>query len=278
MADFRLVSLHVHPIKSCRAIDLHCARIGSVGLEHDRSWMVVDGNGRFITQRTHPALARVAVAITDAGLTLHAAADTAPLHVQRPTADAPLRRVEVWRDTVLARSAGAAAAEFFSRLLGIAAELVAVGAETQRTQCNEWTEGVAVPVHFADGYPLLVCNRASLDALNARLPEPLPMTRFRPNLVIEGLAAFEEDAIDSIDIGPVTLRFAKPCTRCGMTGVDQQTGLRANDPLEVLRAFRYDALLKGVTFGQNATVVRGAGESLRVGDAVRVSRRARPAR
>ena len=104
------------------------------------------------------------------------------------------------------------------------------------------------------------------------------MTRFRPNLVIEGLAAFEEDAIDSIDIGPVTLRFAKPCTRCGMTGVDQQTGLRANDPLEVLRAFRYDALLKGVTFGQNATVVRGAGESLRVGDAVRVSRRARPAR
>lgn len=239
--------------------------------------MVVDSTGKFITQRSHPALARVLVTPQTTGLHISTLDSPSSLFVARPTTDAPLRHVTVWNDGVAARSAGLEAAEFFTTLLGETCELVFATAETERLRNDRWTNFTPTPVHFPDGYPLLVCNRASLTALVERMSQPLPMTRFRPNLVLEGLDAFAEDTIEELQIGAVTLRLVKPCTRCGVTGIDQASGARANEPLTALREFRYDARLKGVTFGWNAVIVRGAGLELRIGDAVTVRRRAAPA-
>jgi uncharacterized protein len=126
---------------------------------------------------------------------------------------------------------------------------------------------------FADGYPVLVVNRESLTELNRRMPEPIPIGRFRPNLVIDGLEPFAEDHIDTIVIGAVTLRFVKPCTRCVVTSTDQLTGERSTNPLPVLRTFRWNRELKGVTFGENAVVESGAGKSIARGTPCVISAR-----
>lgn len=252
----RVVSLHRYPVKSGRVIDLAAATLGRHGLLFDRSWLIVDAQDRFITQRSHPALARLEASPSDDGsLRLaHPAAGT--LEMPPPpalTAPDELRRVRVWSREVEARDCGDAAAEFASRVVGAPARLVA-----------------ALDATFPDGYPLLVCNAASLEDLNRRLPAPIPMARFRPNVVVEGWEPWAEDGIRDLRIGNARIRFVKACTRCGITGLDQQSGERGTDPLPVLRGFRYDAALKGVTFGWNAEVRTGSGATLRVGDEVEV--------
>ncbi|MGH8297040.1 MAG: MOSC domain-containing protein, partial [Steroidobacteraceae bacterium] len=135
----------------------------------------------------------------------------------------------------------------------------------------EYAGAIPSPLAFPDGYPIMLCNRASLDDLNRRLPEALPMERFRPNLVLSGLPPFAEDRIDSIEIGGVLLTLVKPCTRCIIPSTDQRTGIRGFDPLPVLRTFRFDRDLLGVKFGENAVICRGAGEFLERGMECRVS-------
>ena len=250
----RLASLHRYPVKSGRVIDLASARLERHGLEFDRCWLLVDTQDRFITQRTHPALARLeAWPADDGGLRLaHPAAGT--LELPPPPALTPpesLRSVRVWSRTVTARDCGAEAAAFASAVTGAPARLVAAMTDT-----------------FPDGYPLLVCNAASLADLATRLPAPIPMSRFRPNLVVEGWEAWDEDRIAELRIGAVRLRLVKPCTRCVITSLDPRTGERDLDPLPTLRQFRWDPLWKGVTFGWNAEVAAGAGSVLRVGDEV----------
>jgi uncharacterized protein YcbX len=121
------------------------------------------------------------------------------------------------------------------------------------------------PVAFPDGFPVLVCNEASLAELNQRLPEAIPMDRFRPNLVVSGLPAFAEDHIDSLRIGDLTLRLVKPCTRCTIPSVDHRSGEPSTNPFPVLRRFRFDRELRGVTFGENAVIATGAGAVLEQG-------------
>jgi uncharacterized protein YcbX len=122
-----------------------------------------------------------------------------------------------------------------------------------------------MPIAFSDGFPILVCNRASLEELNARMPEPVPMERFRPNLVVNGLPPFAEDRIASLQIGPIILSLVKPCTRCVITSTDQRTGERSTNPLPVLRKFRFDRNLMGVTFGENAVPTAGIGGAVERG-------------
>src|SRR5262249_20696604 len=122
-----------------------------------------------------------------------------------------------------------------------------------------------MPVGFADGFPILVCNRASLDELNTRMPEPIPMERFRPNIVLRGLSPFAEDRISSLQIGEITFRLVKPCTRCVVTSTDQRTGERSTNPLPVLRTFPFDRELLGVTFGENAIPTGGVGHVIERG-------------
>jgi uncharacterized protein len=264
----RLAALAIYPVKGCRRTALGVAELGPTGLAGDRGWMVTRPDGRFLSQRTHPALARLVPRLVAGGLEL-AYPGLAPLTVGIEAAG-ERREVQVWDDRMTAVDAGASAAAWLSRALGEPVRLVRRSPETRRHADRRWVGERDVPVSFADGYPILVCTSASLAALNARLPVPVPMERFRPNLVIDGLAPFAEDAISAVRIGALLLRFVKPCTRCTVPAIDQETGERSTDPAPALKAFRYDAALRGVTFGVNAVADGPPGTTLAVGDAVEV--------
>jgi hypothetical protein len=156
-------------------------------------------------------------------------------------------------------------------VLGEPVRVVRTPATPDRKASPEFAGPQAAPIAFPDAFPILVCNRASLDDLNARLPETLPMERFRPSLVVEGLPPFAEDRIASLEIGAVILSLVKPCTRCIIPSTDQRTGVRGFDPLPVLKTFRFDRKLLGVTFGENAVIAGGVGEYLEQGAECRVT-------
>ena len=180
--------------------------------------------------------------------------------------------VTVWKFEGRGIDCGDAAADWATRFLDAPLRLVRFDPELPRTCSAEWTQGITSTTEFADGFPILVISRASLDDLNSRLPVPLPMERFRPNLVIDGVAAYDEDRMNELNEDGVTLRIVKPCTRCSITTTDQQRGERDGlEPLETLKGYRSDRELKGVTFGQNAIVTRGAGTRLGVGAACQVT-------
>lgn len=270
-----LQSLHLYPVKSCHRIDVDSATAGERGLQGDREWLVTDSAGRFLTQRSHPALALIRPAFEADQLWL-SHPRLAPLALPRDGDEGwPRRRVRVWDDEVDAALAGPEASAWVSEAVGADALLVRAGAATQRQPAGPWRGDLPAPVNFPDAYPLLVCNRASLEDLNGRLPEPLPMTRFRPNLVIDGLAPYAEDGIEELRFGAVRLRLVKACTRCSTTSIDQESGAAAGNPLPVLKTYRWDRALRGITFGQNAVWAAGLGLPLRAGDCgIAVPRRA----
>jgi uncharacterized protein YcbX len=251
----RIHSLHFYPLKSTRAIDCPQLEIDADGARHDRQWMLIDEHGRFVTQRSHPRLALISARPDAAGNLLLRAPDGSELWVSTPDV-LPVSleeqlAVKVWGRELSARDAGPAGAAFLSRALGTRVRLV-----------------YAEKARFVDGYPLLVCSLASLAALNERLPQPIPMNRFRPNIVLEGDVPWAEDRYRTLRIGALTLKLVKACTRCTITGVDQADASAHSSPLAALKEFRYDPALRGVTFGQNARVSGGAGALLRIGDAV----------
>ena len=264
----RVASLLVYPVKSCRGISLQRAQCTPRGLQYDREWMVVAPDGRFLTQREVPRLALVAPALGADCLALSAPG--------RPTLEIPLSatpgatvEVTVWRDKVLASDAGDAAASWFGEHLGRDVRLVRFDDARPRPTDPAWSQGLAGRSAFSDGYPVLVLSSASLDDLNARLPATLPLDRFRPNVLLDGCAAYAEDSIRALASAGVKLRLVKPCTRCIITTTDQQTAVpQGDEPLRTLRTYRWDAALRGVTFGQNALVEHGG--SLAVGDALSV--------
>lgn len=277
-ADARLVALHVYPVKSCAGIALESATLGARGFEYDRHWMVVDAAGRFLTQRTHPRLALVRTALGAAAVEL-TAPGMAPLELPfgRPDDAAALRAVRIWDDEVAAFDCGAESAAWISALLGTQAAIVRAAASTRREPDTRWRGTVPAPVDFADAFPLLVCNTASLAELQRRMPDgqQLSMERFRPNVVIDGPPAYAEDATAEIVGDGWTLRLVKACTRCSTTAVDPATGTTGVNPLPVLRSYRFDRELRGVTFGQNAVIVAGVGRRVRAGEALTL--RPRPA-
>ena len=260
-------ALNVYPVKSARAIPLGSVKLAATGFEWDRQWMVVDAADSFITQRTHPRLARVAPSIGRDALRL-SAQGLEPLDVPLSLAGTPVT-VQVWNDSCTAQDQGDAAAQWLSEAIGDAVRLVRVGPLMERLANARYAPQRA-PVTFVDGYPVLVCNSASLEELNARMPAPVPMERFRPNLVIHGLSAFEEDRIAAVEIASsegeiVRLRLVKPCTRCVIPSTDQRTGERSTNPLPFLKPFRFDRALKGITFGENAVIDSGVGRTIAVG-------------
>jgi uncharacterized protein len=255
-----LSEINVYPVKACRGIALESSVVRASGLEWDRRWMFVDAKRTFLTQRTHPQLARITTRI--AGETLDLAAPGLPALALPLAEEGTPIDTRVWQDGLTALDQGDEAAEWASEAIGEPARIVRAAKLTQRHANRAYTGATHAPMGFADGYPVLVVNRESLTELNRRMPEPIPIGRFRPNLVIDGLEPFAEDHIDTIVIGAVTLRLVKPCTRCVVTSTDQQTGERSTNPLPVLRTFRWSRDLKGVMFGENAVVESGAGNSV----------------
>jgi hypothetical protein len=259
-----LAALHLYPVKSCRGIAVAEATATDAGLEYDREWMVVTPEGRFVTQRECPRLATVGVSLDGRALTL-AAEGGGSVAVPLDLRGAPVE-VAVWRDRCQAHDQGEDAAHWLSEWLGRPTQLVRFAPAQRRLSDPAWTGGVEAPNRFSDGYPLLALSRASLDDLNARLPVPLPMDRFRPNLVLDGLPPYGEDELQDLIAGALRLRRVKPCTRCAITTTDQKSGtVDGDEPLRTLKTYRWDPRLRGVTFGQNLIVVAGAGARLRVG-------------
>ncbi len=242
------------------------------GLDLDRAWMVVDPRGGMLTQRDVPRLALVSTQLRSSDLVLRAPG-MLTLHVRLDTVEAATR-VQVWDDIVKAYDMGGLAAQWFTDFLGRPARLARFDPEEKRLSNPVWTGTHPAENAFADGFPLLVVGSASLADLNQRLASrgaaAVTMQRFRPNLVLDGLQAFDEDHLDEViidtDDGPVVLRLVKPCVRCSIPNVDPSTAEVATEPGDTLASFRADARVQGgITFGMNAVVVEGFERTLRVG-------------
>ena len=262
--------LFVYPFKSARGIAKEDVRVGATGFEWDRNWMAVESTGKFLSQRTHPQLAQLVTEILGDTLVLRAPGQP-PFRVPLQGGDPQRVAVRVWDDECAALDQGEEAARWLSSFLAHDVRMVRVIPQPERRANPNYAGSDPKPVTFVDGYQILVCNRASLEDLNTRMPEAVPMNRFRPNVVLGGLPPFAEDRIDRLQMGELTLRLVKPCTRCVITATDQQTGEPAANPLPVLRTFRFDRALLGVTFGENAVVVAGSGATLRRGCPVEVT-------
>jgi len=230
--------------------------------------MLVNVLGVFLSQRTHPQLACIVPELDGGEVVLHAPG-LPPLRLPRECSGERLA-VRVHQDRCVGLDAGADAAEWASRAAGEAVRLVRVPAHSERRANPTFAGTVPAPMGFADGFPVLVCNAASLADLNTRLPSAIPMERFRPNVVLEGLRAWAEDRIDTLTLGEVTLRLVKPCTRCTIPSIDQRTGQPSIDPTPALRQFRFDKELHGVKFGENAVIVAGVAREIERGATCRV--------
>lgn len=264
--EVSVTGLYVYPVKSTRGIARARVALAPTGFEWDRQWMIVDAKGVFLSQRTHPQLARIVPQVTPDALVLNApglAALPVPLD-----SEGARTAVRIWDDGCLGIDQGSAAREWLSQAVGEAVRLVRVSPDMGRLANPKFAGATPVPLGFPDGYPVLVCNEASLEDLNERLPERIPMERFRPNLVLQGLPAWAEDHIDTLTLGPVELRLVKPCVRCTIPSIDQQSGERSTDPAPALKRLRFSRTLRGVMFGENAVIVRGSGEAIERGAAV----------
>ena len=285
MTDARIAALNIYPVKGCAGIALTEATMATTGLvatgAGDREWMIVDRDGNLVTQREFPRMALVDVATSNDTLWLsdrQGITGMAPLTIPMTRAPSAAIPVRVWNSHVRGHDEGDIAAAWLKQYLGAEVRLVRFDREMPR-DCNpEFAGDSGAHTMYADGYPLLIISQASLDELNARLSArgaaSLPMNRFRPNIVLEGLDAFAEDHIDTIDTGGVTLRVVKPCVRCQVTTTDQDsTAAVGIEPLQTLGEFRMDERMGGVTFGMNAIVIAGAGRALARGMSTNIAYR-----
>jgi uncharacterized protein YcbX len=263
-------ALNIYPVKGLKGIAIDAARCTERGLENDRRWMVVDAAGEFLTQRAYPRMATVWTDIEGDTLTLSAPDMEAVEVPTHPRGGAGLR-VRVWASECDAVAVSPEADAWLSEYLGLACRLVHMPETTQRMS-NPRYAGPGKLVGFADGYACLATSEASLADLNARLiansHRALPMNRFRPNIVVAGSPAYEEDRWKEVAIGEAVLRAAKPCGRCQVTTTDQATGeITGPEPLATLATYR-DHPEFGIMFGMNWVMVRTG--TIRVGDVLEV--------
>jgi uncharacterized protein len=273
-----LHSLYVHPVKSCAGIAVQQGLLIETGLELDRAWMLVDEQGVFITQREQPRLALVQPSLRGSDMLLRAPGMLA-LHVALDRVETAVR-AKVWDDWVQAYEMGALAAQWFSDFLGRRVRLVRFDPQFTRLSASRWTGPHRASTAFADAFALLVTSTASLAELNRRLEArgaaAVDMRRLRPNIVLDGIDAHDEDHIDQLEIdtpqGTVQLKLVKPCARCTIPGVDPDTGTQGFEVIDTLAGYRSDARVGGaVTFGMNAIVVSGIEHVLAVGQACRAN-------
>lgn len=257
----RLAELRVHPLKSAAAVVSDRVEVDAFGPRHDRRWMAVGPDDVFLSQRRTAALALVGTRLDGDTLALHAPG----LPPFRVPAGRARRTVRVWKDSVDALDCGDEAAEWLTAALDEPARLVHIPDESLRPLPLEYGRP-GDRVGFADAFPFLVLSRASVEDLNGRLETPLPVERFRPNLVIDGAEPYAEDRWRRIRVGGIAMDVVKPCARCLITTTDQRTGERGKEPLRTLAGYRRRD--GHVWFAQNA-VHRDLG-TLRVGDAVEV--------
>ncbi|MEV0848490.1 MOSC N-terminal beta barrel domain-containing protein [Streptomyces sp. NPDC049954] len=279
MAGPVLHSVHIHPLKAARALDREAVLVERWGLAGDRRWMLVDPDGKLITQREEPRLALLTAAPrADGSLVLSApGAEPLAVTVPEPVATVPVR---VFRTKVEAVLAAESASTWCGAYLGRPVRLVHLDDPAVRRPIDPAYARPGETVSFADGYPLLLATTASLDALNSLISQgdlpdegPVPMSRFRPNLVIEGTEPWAEDGWWRIRVGEVLFRVPKPCSRCIVTTTDQLSARRGKEPLRSLARHRRSPG-NGALFGTN--LIPESSGTVRVGDALTVLERATP--
>jgi len=264
----RITGISIYPIKSTAGIPIDQCAVEAQGLAMDRRWMLVDDNGDCLTGREFPILTQVRAQLGNEGLRV-TAPGMSELPVPFPTNTASAMSVTVWDDSCRALSADDAVDDWFATLLGARCRLVFMGDTRIRAVDSEFGRP-ADRVSFADGYPLLLISQASLDDLNTRLPQAVGMRRFRPNLVVAGCAAYEEDRWRTIRVGETQFEGVKNCARCVFTTIDPANGEKhpRQEPLRTLGGYRRTPD-GGVLFGQNL-IPRTLG-TIRVGDALTVN-------
>ena len=262
-----LSGLYVYPIKSCAGISLEGADLGATGLRHDRRWMLVDETGEFMSQRVHPRMALISTHLSDEHMTVGAPG--------MPDLEIPLRQentnslyVRVWGDTNRGDLVGGEADRWFGEFLGFPCRLVCKPDDDPRPIDSLYAES-GDQVGFADGFAFLLISEASLEDLNGRLRDPLPMNRFRPNFVVGGCDPYAEDGWSRLRIGGLPFRVAEACPRCAITTVDQGTGARGKEPLRTLATYRKFG--GEVFFGRN--LIHDAPGTVRVGDLIETTPR-----
>ncbi len=275
-----IAKLFVYPIKSCAGVELDEVLLIETGLEFDRAWMVVDADQEFVTQRQLPRMALIRPQMKHSELVLRAPGMLA-LHIAYDRVEAPTR-VTVWKDEVAAYDMGDIAAQWFSDFLSEPGRpqrlrLVRFDPEHKRLSSLKWTDGVEALNQFGDGFPVLVASEGSLAELNERLAAgghgPVGIERFRPNIVLAGVEAHDEDRVETMHIetadGEVLMRPVKPCARCPIPDIDPATARSSPEVGDTLRTYRADPRVDGaITFGMNAIVLEGLEQVLRIGQKV----------
>ena len=271
----KIAQLFIYPIKSCAGIEVKEAVLTDTGLDLDRAWMVVDEKGVFVTQREVPRMALIQPLLKTYDMIVKAPGMLA-LHVSIDEVEKAVT-VQVWEDTVKAFDMGDLAAQWFSDFLGKTVRLVRFDPEQTRLSSMKWTNGIEAKNGFDDGFAVLVTSVASLKVLNDKLAaegeKPVTMQRFRPNVVLTGIDAHDEDRLDTLNIetqeGVAQLKNVKPCVRCTIPDVDLQSGKQGTAVGDMLQSYRADPQMDGgITFGMNAIVLSGEDSMLRVGQAV----------
>jgi len=260
----RVSALYIHPVKSLRGLRVEQAELTRQGLQNDRRWMIVDEDGTFLTQRELPELCRIALALESSHIELTSERHgSLRLPIQHESGEQELT-VRVWSFQGSANRHAEGSA-WLSQVLGRTCSLVYM-AERHERAVNPQRALPSDRVSFADGYPILLISQGSLDDLNSRLKSPLGMTRFRPNVVIEGCEAFAEDNFQRVQIGSIGLSGVKRCERCVVTTRDELTGESGTEPLRTLATYRRSE--GKVWFGMN--MIHDSLGTLKVGDSVHV--------
>ena len=272
----RIARLFIYPVKGCRGVAVERATLAVTGLEidgiGDREWVVVDADGEFLSQRELPQMALIETRFAAGTLRMKA---PGMLELEVPFAsEGDVLKVRVWNDEVAAVTQGEVADAWLSRFLGQTARLMRFDPEAKRISNARYTGAVEAPYKFADAFALLIASETSLDDLNRRLEQrgvsAIGIERFRPNIVLAEVDAFEEDYTERLTVDGAELRVVKPCVRCTVPNVDPLTGQPSTEPGDTLAVFRDNAQAGGVTFGVNAIVTRGAGAEIARGAQVDV--------
>lgn len=256
-----LASIHVYPVKSLGGFAVSEGRLTDRGLEHDRRWMLVDERGRFLTQREIPELALLRCSPSGSGFHVTDIRNGDRIALPWSLEQGTEHTTAIWDDPVITRDATAEWTAWFRERLPRADRLVYMPESTRRAVDPKYAQGLT---SLSDGYPYLILSQASLDDLNTRLAKALPMERFRPNLVIAGGKAYQEDTWRNVAIGDCRFQLVKTCARCVITTTDQDTAQRAAEPLRTLNTYRRQG--DRILFGMNAMGVEGT--MVRVGDLV----------
>lgn len=266
MAKYILTEINIYPVKSLGGISIQNSDVTDRGLKHDRRWLIINEEEKFITQRTHPQLALIKTKINGNKLILgHKTKDIPPLVIPIYHESVEIILVNIWQDLVEARVVGKYADEWLDDALDIKCRLVYMHDETQRLVDRAFAADNEI-VSFADAYPFMMIGQSSLDDLNKRLKEKLSMNRFRPNFVFKGGDPFDEDKWKKIRLGGIIFNLVKPCSRCVTTTVNQDTAEKNEEPLKTLSTYR--SVNNKIYFGQN--LLHEGNGIIKVGDEIEI--------